>query len=104
MPDAGASRKRQISGGRIPDGLMTASRGAERAPKLPLNSVAGRRHHEFAARWSQIHAASPRATSRIFAPALVCAVVSDYAVRLKNFAQWNSIYRSRCGLPPTPAR
>jgi hypothetical protein len=54
MPDAGASRKRQISSWRIPDGLMSAGSGAERASKLSLNSVAGRRHHEFAARWSQM--------------------------------------------------
>ena len=33
MPDAGASRKRQISGWRIPDDLMTAGSGAERGPK-----------------------------------------------------------------------
>jgi hypothetical protein len=39
MPDAGASRKRQISGWRIPDGLMTASNGAERAPKAVSKAV-----------------------------------------------------------------
>jgi hypothetical protein len=33
MPDAGASRKRQISGRRIPDGLMTWTAELKRAPK-----------------------------------------------------------------------
>jgi hypothetical protein len=33
MPDAGASRKRQISGWRIPDGLMTAAAEPKRGSK-----------------------------------------------------------------------
>jgi hypothetical protein len=93
MPDAGASRKRQISGWRIPDGLMTAGSGAERAPKAVFNRVAGRATTDLPRAGRKCDAASPRATSRIFARALVCAAISDCAVRLKNFAQWNSIYR-----------
>jgi hypothetical protein len=55
MPDAGASRKRQISGRRLRGCLTSAGAGPEpRLLNLSLKTAAERRRHGFAARRSQM--------------------------------------------------
>jgi hypothetical protein len=102
MPDAGASRKRQISSWRIPGGLTTAGTAPESGSQsclLILRPDGGVTDLPHAGR--KYDAASPRTALRIFRAHWSRAVVwgrrAICAEWLKNFARWNSIYRSRCG-------